>query len=133
MFKYFAPSRSNSTSVCRDASSTVAALPAGEVGFNSNELICIQEELVNAAGAGPSTRAQYTEKEKQQIGRYASLHGLTSAIRKFKKDFPKLAYSTVRPWMKRYEAAPILPIQALPILMLRLDLSEVDPFTFLQN
>lgn len=116
LFKYFAPSRSNSTSVCRDASSTVAALPAGEVGFNSNELICIQEELVNAAGAGPSTRAQYTEKEKQQIGRYASLHGLTSAIRKFKKDFPKLAYSTVRPWMKRYEAStnPTNPSTANP-------------------
>ena len=45
----------------------------------------------------------YGEKEKQEIAKYAVEHGHAAAVRKFKKKFPSLNESTVRPWVKRYK------------------------------
>ena len=43
----------------------------------------------------------FGEKEKQEIAKFASEDG--TAVRKFKKKFPILTESTIRPWVKRYK------------------------------
>ena len=45
----------------------------------------------------------FREKEKQEIAKFASAHCHAAAIRKFKKMFPTLTESTIRPWVKRYK------------------------------
>ena len=47
-------------------------------------------------------RSAYGEKEKQEIAKYALTHGNAAAVRKFRKSYPNLNESTVRPWVKRY-------------------------------
>ena len=43
----------------------------------------------------------FGEKEKQEIAEFASEHGHVAAVKKFKKKFPTLTESTIRPWVKR--------------------------------
>ena len=38
-----------------------------------------------------------------KVVKYASSHGVTNAIRFFKKKFPNLTESTVRPWVSKYK------------------------------
>ena len=45
----------------------------------------------------------FGEKEKQKVSKFASEHGHSAALRKFKKKFPTLTESTIRPWVKRYK------------------------------
>ena len=45
----------------------------------------------------------FGEKEKQEIDKLASEHSHEAAVRKFKKRFPTLTESTIRPWIKRYK------------------------------
>ena len=42
-------------------------------------------------------RVTYKEDEKMRSVKYACFHGVTNAIRFFKKEFPNLTESTVRP------------------------------------
>ena len=48
-------------------------------------------------------RYVFGEKETQEIAKLASEHGHAAAVRKFKKKFPILTESTIRPWVKRYK------------------------------
>lgn len=41
---------------------------------------------------------KYTAKEKATIANYAMLHGSSSAVRHFKKDYPGLKRTTVTDW-----------------------------------
>ena len=38
-----------------------------------------------------------------KVVKYACSHGVTNAIRFFKKEFPNLTESTVRPWVSKYK------------------------------
>ena len=48
-------------------------------------------------------RVMYKEEEKMKVVKYACSHGVTNAIRFFKKEFPNLTESTVRPWVNKYK------------------------------
>ena len=48
-------------------------------------------------------RVMYKEEEKMKVVKHACSHGVTNAIRFFKKEFPNLAESTVRPWVNKYK------------------------------
>ena len=46
---------------------------------------------------------KYTDRERHDIGKYASEHGTQPALRKFKDRFPTLNESTVRTMRKKYQ------------------------------
>ena len=48
-------------------------------------------------------RVTYKEEEKMKVVKYGCSHGVTSTVRFFKKDFPNLMESTVRPWVSKYK------------------------------
>ena len=48
-------------------------------------------------------RYEFGGKEKQEIAKLASEHGHAAAVRKFKKKFPTLTESTIRPWIKKFK------------------------------
>ena len=45
----------------------------------------------------------YKEEEKMTVVKYVCSHGVTNEIRFFKKEFPNLTESTVRPWVNKYK------------------------------
>ena len=45
----------------------------------------------------------YKEEEKIKVIKYACSHGVTNAIKFFKKEYPNLMESTVRPWVNEYK------------------------------
>ena len=45
----------------------------------------------------------YKEEDKMKFVKYACSHGVTNAIRFFKKEFPNLTESTVHPWVNKYK------------------------------
>ena len=45
----------------------------------------------------------YKEEEKIKVVKYACSHGVTNAIKFFKKEYPNLMESTVRPWVNKYK------------------------------
>ena len=71
-------------------------LPAKEdFGVSGKEYDSIKETLE----AHPETKKRgvtYKEEEKMKVVKYACSHGVTNAIRFFKKEFPNLTESTVR-------------------------------------
>ena len=48
-------------------------------------------------------RVTYKEEEKMKVVKYACSHGVTNAIRFFKKEFPNLTESTVRSWVSKFK------------------------------
>ena len=42
--------------------------------------------------------------DKIRIARYACENGNSKTVSKFKKDFPKLNESAIRPWVKKYKS-----------------------------
>ena len=48
-------------------------------------------------------RVTYKEEEKMKVFKYACSHGVTNAIRFFKKELPNLTESIVRPWVSKYK------------------------------
>ena len=48
-------------------------------------------------------RVMYKEEEKMKVVKYVCSHGITNEIRFFKKEFPNLTESTVRPWVNKYK------------------------------
>ena len=48
-------------------------------------------------------RVTYKEEEKMKVVKYACSHGVTNAIRFFKKEFPNLTENTLRPWVSKYK------------------------------
>ena len=48
-------------------------------------------------------RVMYKEEEKMTVVKYVCSHGVTNEIRFFKKEFPNLTESTVRPWVNKYK------------------------------
>ena len=48
-------------------------------------------------------RVMYKEEEKMKAGKYVCSHGVTNTIRFFKKEFPNLTESNVRPWVNKYK------------------------------
>ena len=46
----------------------------------------------------------YSAKDCFLIGKHASIHGTTSAVRKWKKDYPQVNESIIRGFKKCYEA-----------------------------
>ena len=48
-------------------------------------------------------RVTYKEEEKVKVAKYARSHGVTNTIRFFKKEFPNLTESSVRPWVSKYK------------------------------
>ena len=48
-------------------------------------------------------RTTYSEKDKQEVAKYAIMSGATASIRKFSQKFPHLTERTVRPWGKKLQ------------------------------
>ena len=46
----------------------------------------------------------YTDRDRFSMGKHASMHGVASVLKKWKKDYPHLSESTVRGFRKRYES-----------------------------
>ena len=47
-------------------------------------------------------RYEFGGKEKQDIAKFASEHVHAITVRKFKKKFPTLTESTIRPWIRKF-------------------------------
>ena len=82
--------------------------PIQDMNYRETWLGAVDFQCVQGAVAAivPNKRGKYqkyTERERYAIGRYGSEYGATAAVRKFKKDFPSLNESTVRPVKERYE------------------------------
>ena len=74
-------------------------LPAN---ISADELLKVQESL-NVVTGQKSKRVTYSEDDKQEVTKYALLCGASAAVRHFRKKYPHLTESTVRPWVKRYQ------------------------------
>ena len=74
-------------------------LPAN---ISADELLKVQESL-NVVIGQKSKRVTYSEDDKQEVTKYALLCGASAAVRHFRKKYPHLTESTVRPWVKRYQ------------------------------
>ena len=72
-----------------------------ESGVSEKQYDSIKETL-EAPPEKKRKRTKYTEEEKMKIVKYAASHGVASALRYFRKDFPNLTESTVRPWLSKY-------------------------------
>jgi len=73
-------------------------LPAN---ISADELAKVQESL-NIVGGRKSKRVTYSEKDKLEVTKYAVMCGASAAVRHFRKKYPTLTESSVRPWMKSY-------------------------------
>ena len=69
--------------------------------INGKELDSIQESLTLTADAKNKERVVYEEKDNQEIAKYATVCGVTAAIRKLRQKFANLNENTVRPWVKK--------------------------------
>ena len=100
LLKYFKKSE-NSSNVCPSnvCESMKNNLPTN---ISACELEKVHESLRVVQG-WKRKRTVYSEKDKQEISKYAALSGATAAIRKFHQKFPHLTESTVRPWVKSYK------------------------------
>ena len=50
-------------------------------------------------------RTTYLEEDKSKLAKHANRYGTANTIKQFKRDFPNLSESTVRPWLDKYRAA----------------------------
>ncbi len=115
LYKYF--SKPSNTSSCEQAKQVVDSLrssissTSGVPGcISEREIIYVQEELQNIIDdPGKSRRTTYSEQCKLRVGRYAAENGVYSAVTHFKKEFPKLSASTVRPWANKYKKKLVDP------------------------
>ena len=65
--------------------------------LTAKELEKVQEDL-KVAREEKKKQTVCAEKHKQEIAKYATISGVTAAIRKFQPKFPNLAKVIVRPW-----------------------------------
>lgn len=94
LFNYF--KRTKPTDATEACKSVKENLPENISILEANS---VQERL----NAQPSIkRFTHKEGEKQEIAKYSHTHGTAAAVRKFKKLYPSLSESTIRPWLKRY-------------------------------
>ena len=100
LFQYFQRSGKNRSLQAFEIVSIKNNLPEN---INDKELDSIQERLMLTADAKNKKRVVYEEKDKQVIAKYATVGGVTAAIRKFKQKFPNLNENTVHPWVKKYK------------------------------
>ena len=79
------------------------------------------KDTLNLLPETKKRRAMYKEEEK-----YACSHGVTNALRFFKKEFPNLTERTVDPWVNKYneeikekspECVIISQIRGRPLLL----------------
>ena len=70
--------------------------------ITANELEKVQESL-KVAQEEKKKQTVYPEKDKQDIAKYATICGVTAAIRKFQPKFPNLTKSTKCPWVKSHK------------------------------
>ena len=66
----------------------------------------IDLELLKTATKKDNARGKYKryrDKQRYQMGKYASETGTSAAVRKFRPDFPKINESTIREFKKKYE------------------------------
>lgn len=59
--------------------------------------------MQKATASKPVNYIKWTDKNRYDVGKYASEHGNAAAVRNFKKGFPNIKESTVREFKKRYE------------------------------
>ena len=106
---YFEPAKDKAPDKCSDASLIALSLSEKDKnGISREELRIISEELQdiddsNKTGTS-SKQAVYKDKIKIRIPRYACENENSKVVSKFKRDFPKLNESTIRPWMNKYKS-----------------------------
>ena len=70
--------------------------------ITANKLEKVQESL-KVAREKKIKWTVYAKKDKQEIGKYAAICGVTAVIRKFQPKFLNLTESTVRSWVKSHK------------------------------
>ena len=70
-------------------------VPSSRIAAANKE---VEKVLENGKPTARGSYGRYTPQTKASVGNYARLHGVQAAIRHFKKDFPKLKWSTVHDW-----------------------------------
>ena len=70
--------------------------------ISADELEKVKESLKVVEGL-KCNRITYSEKDKQEVAKYAIMSGAAASIRKFRQKFPHLTESTVHPWVKSYK------------------------------
>ena len=77
------------------------SLTAAYESLKGNPPECITVEEIESVQKILQNKKLYVfgEKEKQEIAKFE----VAAAVRKFKKNFPTLTESTIRPWVKRYK------------------------------
>ena len=101
LLKYFGKSEKSSTSNLSDVFESMKSNSPSNI--SANDLEKIHDSLKVVQGGGKKRQTVYTEKDKQEIAKYAAVCGATAAIKKFQQRFPHLTESTVRPWVKSYK------------------------------
>lgn len=90
--------------------------PSAVEGLSKKEVISVRDELANVSNyKDVLKRVTYAEKDKQRVGRYAAMHGVPSALKRFKSEFPKLTQSTVRPWVIKYKRTLSSPTKTIGV------------------
>ena len=100
LLNYF--KKSFSSSQLKDACESMKNdnnLPAN---ISADELLKVQESL-NVVEGRKSKQVTYSENDKQEVTKYALLCGASAAVWHFRKKYPHLTESTVRPWVKHYQ------------------------------
>ena len=77
--------------------------PKGDYGIISGKEYDSVKDILDLHPETKNRRVTYKEEEKMKVAKYACSHGVTNAVRFFKKDLPNLTESTVRPWVSKYK------------------------------
>ena len=96
IFNYFFRSAEAGTS----QNNNVELPPREGFDISATEYNNIAEGL--QIGTGRRGRTTYKEEQKMRMSKYANMFTVTKAIEHFKKEFPNLTESTVRPWVRNY-------------------------------
>ena len=100
LLNYFKKAGTNSklSNAC-DSMKNDNSLPTN---ISADELEKVKESLKVVEGL-KYKQTTYSEKDKQEVAKYAIMSGATASIRKFRQKFPHLTESTVHPWVKSYK------------------------------
>lgn len=84
---------------------TLQLPPTNRTGLSSEEQSNVGLEINNASSINNKRkRVTYREEDKLKIAKYANECGTTNAVSRYKKEFPKLAESTIRGWLVKYRS-----------------------------
>ena len=103
IFTYFAKENTSTDNVNVLPSLDLNSIP----GISSREASHVLTEVndnMNRVADYVGKRRKYKEEGQLRIAKYASENTPTKAVTSFSREFPTLAESTIRPWVKKYRS-----------------------------